>query len=61
MCGQHNARASVEDNIGENTGKENTPNHRTEIKIPDPAGNRTRAARLEGRGSTTATVNLFPQ
>ena len=26
-----------------------TPNPRTEIKIPDPAGNRTQAAGLEGR------------
>ena len=32
--------------------KEYTPNLRTEIKIPDPAGNRTRAAGLEGRDST---------
>ena len=35
------------------------PNHKTEIKIPDPVGNRTRAAGLEGRDSTdhaTATV-----
>ena len=28
------------------------PNPRTEIKIPDPAGNRTRGAGLEGRDST---------
>ena len=34
-----------------------TPNPRTEIKIPHPAGNRTRAAGLEGRNSTDhATV-----
>ena len=29
--------------------KGHTPNPRTEIEIPDPAGNRTRAAGLEGR------------
>ena len=29
-----------------------TPNSRTEIKIPDPVGNRTRAAGLESRDST---------
>ena len=32
--------------------KEHTPNPRTEIKIPDPAGNRTRTAWLEGSEST---------
>ena len=52
MCGQHNVRASAEDNTGQNTDKVHTPNPRTEIKIPDPAGNRTRAAGLEGRDST---------
>ena len=52
MCGQHNARASAEDNIGQNKDREHIPNPRTEIKIPDPAGNRTRAAGLEGRDST---------
>ena len=46
MCGQHNVRASAEDNTG------HTPNPRTDIKIPDPAGNGTRAAGLEGRDST---------
>ena len=34
------------------TDKGHTPNPRTEIKIPDPAGNVTRAAGLEGRDST---------
>ena len=47
MCGQHNFRYSAGDNIGQNTDKEHTPNPRTEIKIPDPAGNRNRAAELE--------------
>ena len=59
MCGQHNVRDSAEDN----TDKEHTPNPRTEIKILDPAGNRTRAAGLEGRDSTdhaTATDCLNP-
>ena len=32
--------------------KGHTPTPRTEIKIPDPAGNRTRAAGLEGMDST---------
>ena len=46
MCGQHNVRASAEDN--------------TEIKISDPAGNRTRAAGLEGMDSTDhATATDF--
>ena len=36
---------------GQNTDKGHTPNPRTEIKIPDPAGYRTRAAGLEGRDS----------
>ena len=52
MCGQHNVRASAVDNTGQNTFKGHTPNPRREIKIPDPAVNRTRAAGLEGRDST---------
>ena len=54
MCGQHNVRAYAEDNTEQNTdkGHTQTPNPRTEIKIPDPAGNRTPAAGLEGRDST---------
>ena len=52
MCGQHNVRASTGDSIGQNTDKGHTPNPRIEIKIPDPAGNRTWAAGLEGRDST---------
>ena len=64
MCGQHNVRASAEDNTGQNTDNGHIPNRRTEIKIPDPAGNRTRAIGLEGRDSTdhaTATdaIELF--
>ena len=51
MCGQHD-RASAEDNTGQNSVKGHTPYPRTEIKIPDPAGNRTRATGLEGRDST---------
>ena len=43
MCAQHNVRASAGDSTGQNTDKGHTPNPRTEIKIPDPAGNRTRA------------------
>ena len=54
MCGQHNVMAFAKDNTGQNTDKGHTPNPRTEIKIPDPAG-------LEGRDSTdhaTATDTL---
>ena len=51
MCGQHNVRASAED-TGQNTDKGDTPNLRTHMKISDPAGNRARAAGLEGRYST---------
>ena len=54
MCGQHNVMTSAEDSTGQNTDKGHTPN-------PDPAGNRTRAAGLEGRDSTdhaTATLIL---
>ena len=47
MYGQHNVRASAEENTGLNTDKGHTLNSRAEIKIPDPAGNRTRAAGLE--------------
>ena len=39
-------------NIGQNIDKGHAPNPRTEIKIPDPAGNRTQAAGLEDRDST---------
>ena len=52
MCCQYNVRASAEDNTEHNIDKGHTPNPRTEIKIPDPAGNGTRAAGLEGRDST---------
>ena len=61
VCGQHNVRASAEDRTGLNTDKGHTLNPRIEIKIPDPAGNRTRAAGLEGRDSTdhaTATHRI---
>ena len=51
MCGQHNIKASAVDNTGHNTDKGHTRNPRTENKIPDPAGNRTRAAGLKGRHS----------
>ena len=53
---------SPKTNTGRNTEKGHTPNPRTEIKIPDAAGNRTRAAGLEGRDSTdhaTATDCLL--
>ena len=44
VCGQHNVSASAEDNTGQNTDKGHTPYPRTEIKIADPAGNRTHGA-----------------
>ena len=50
MCGQHNVRAPAEDNVGQNTDKGHTPNPRTEMKIPDPAGNRTRSAGFGRQG-----------
>ena len=62
MCGQHNVRASAGDSTGQNTDKEHTSNPRIGIKIPDPAGNRTRAAGVEGRESTdhaTATDSIL--
>ena len=52
MCGQHNVRATAGDNTGHNTDKGHIPSTMTEIKIPDPAGNRTRTGGLEGRDST---------
>ena len=58
MCGQYNDRATSGDNTEQNT--KDTPSPRIEIKISEPAGNRTRAAELEGRDSTdhaTATDN----
>ena len=58
MCGQHNVRSSAGDNTGHNKDKGHTPNPRREIKIPDPAGNRTRAAGLEGRDSTDHVIKL---
>ena len=52
MCGQHNVRASAGQSTGHDIDKGHTPNPRIGIKIPDPAGNRTRAAGLEDRDST---------
>ena len=62
MFGQHNVRASAGDSTRQNTDKGNIPNSSIGIKIPDPAGNRTRAAGLEDRDSTdhaTATDILM--
>ena len=62
MCGQLNVRASAGDSTQDRTHKGHTPNPRIGIKIPDPAGNRTRAAGLEGRDSTdhaTATSSVI--
>ena len=55
---QHNVRAIAGDNTGLNTDKGHAPNPRTEIKIPDSAGNRTGAAGLEDRDSTGAYAIL---
>ena len=51
MCGQHNIRAIVGDNTVQNT-KGHMPSPKIGIKIPDPAGYRTRAADLESRDPT---------
>ena len=49
MCGQHNVRASAEDNTGQNADKGHTPNPKTEIKIPDPReSNPDRRVRRQG-------------
>ena len=44
--------AECQGTVRGNKDKEHTPSHRIEIKIPDPAGNRTRAAGLECKVST---------
>ena len=62
MCGQQNVRAYAGDSTAQNTDKGHTANPRTEIKIPDAAGNRSRAAGLEGRDSidhATATDTIY--
>ena len=41
MCGQHNVRVTAGDTTGQNTNKGHTSSPRIEIKISDPAGNRT--------------------
>ena len=58
MCAQHNVMDSAGDNTGQNINKGHTSNPRKEIKIPYPAGNRTRAAGLEGRDSDHATATI---
>ena len=60
MCGQHNVRASAEDSTGQNTDNEHTANPRTGIKIPDPTGNRTRVAGLDGKDSTDHATATDP-
>ena len=52
MYGQHNVRATAGDNTGHNIDKGHTPSPKIEIIISDPAGNRTRAAGLEGMDCT---------
>ena len=47
MCGQNIVRATARVNTRQHKG--HTPSLRIEMKISDPAGNRTRAAWLEGR------------
>ena len=61
MCVQRNVRASAGERTGQNTDKGLIPISRIGIKIPDPSGNRTRAAGLEGRDSidhATSTIIL---
>ena len=52
MCGQHNVRATARYNTGQNKEKGQMPSPKIGIKISDPAGNRTKVARLERRDST---------
>ena len=46
MYGQHNVKATSEDNTGQNEDERHTLSPTIGSKIPDPAGNRTRAAWL---------------
>ena len=48
ICGQQNVRANAMHNKGQNTDEGHTAHPRIEIKIHDPAGNRTRLTGLEG-------------
>ena len=62
MYGHHNVKTSAGDSTEQNTDKGHRPNPRIGIKIADPAGNRTRAAGLNGRDSSdhaTATDMKF--
>ena len=53
MCGQHNVRASAEDNTGQKTDKGHThPIPGQKLKFLTPPGIDPRAARLEGRDFT---------
>ena len=52
ICGQQNVRATARNKTGQNTDKGHISSPRIEIKIPEPAGNLTRAPNLEGRDST---------
>ena len=56
MCGQHNVRATARDNTGKNKDNGHTPNTRKEIKIADPATNRTRVAASDWKAGTLPTM-----
>ena len=58
MCGQLSVTGTAGHYTGQNTDKINTYCTRIEIKILDPAGNRTRTGRLEGRDSTDHATTM---
>ena len=60
MCGQHNVRATARDNAGQNIKDTSSP--KIEIKISDPAENRTLATGLKGRDSTdhATAMDILP-
>ena len=60
MYGQHNVRAITGGNTGRNTENGHKPSLMTEIKISDPAGKESRAARFKRRDSSDhATTQII--
>ena len=60
ISGQQNVKVTARENTGQNTKDTHTPSTRNEIIFPDPAGNRTRSAGLEGSDPTNhATATDF--
>ena len=58
MCGQHNVRTTAGDNTEQNTDRGHSPRPSIEIKIPDPAGNRTQATGQEGMEYTNHAMDM---